>query len=155
PLRTYKWQGRQRRQAGRGRQSWRPWWRSGGILVLAELRSDGFTVFSENEVLYIEPASRLTDEQRGQVRRHKQEILRELAAEQRSASEAIAESCRRSPLPEFQAALLLGRLQACCNCAWFVFGVNPDDLGYCRRFNDDAWPFCPFKCDGFSVSDKP
>ena len=54
--------------------------------MLAELRAAGFRVTGDHGMLYVEPASRLTDDQRQLVRQHKLEVLRELADELRDAS---------------------------------------------------------------------
>ena len=57
-----------------------------------------------------------------------------------------------SLLTDFQAALVLGRLVVCANCADFHHGAEPAGLGQCQRFATGAWPFVPFACGGFAVS---
>lgn len=58
-------------------------------------------------------------------------------------------------LADFHAALVLGRLVVCGNCAHFDRGAEPAGLGHCRRFASETWPFVPFTCAGFTVSPTP
>lgn len=51
---------------------------------LAELRALGFAVTTDGKTLLIEPASRLTDALRDEIRASKLQLLHELAAESRS-----------------------------------------------------------------------
>jgi hypothetical protein len=120
--------------------------------MLAELRAAGFRVNAENGILFIDPASHLTEAQRAQVRRHKPEILRELADEARSQRLAITKTRDESCLPDYRAALVLGRLHICCNCSSYRFGAVPAALGHCQRFDVEAWPFVPIWCSGFDAS---
>jgi hypothetical protein len=55
----------------------------------------------------------------------------------------------RTWMAQFDAALKLGRLHVCCNCARFSFGIDRAGFGHCERFNIEAWPFVPFWCAGF------
>ena len=125
--------------------------------MLAELRAAGFHVTEDRGTLYIDPASRLTDEQRARVRRHKPAILRELAAEADTTNKARESAAKHAGpgLSDFRAALALGRLHVCCNCRQFEFAADPTALGHCRRFHVETWPFVPFWCVGFTSSTTP
>ena len=78
-----------------------------------------------------------------------------LASMSRSRREAITQARDAAPLCDFWAALTLGRLMLCGNCARFNFGEEPAQLGHCRRFDVEAWPFVPFWCSGFELSATP
>jgi hypothetical protein len=69
--------------------------------------------------------------------------------------EAIRTARDRAPLADFRAALVLGRLHVCCNCAAFTFGSDPAGLGHCRRFTTEAAAFVPFWCAGFEGAVRP
>ena len=58
-------------------------------------------------------------------------------------------------LAEYRAALLLGRLVICANCSAFIPADDPYGLGRCSRYTEEAWPFVPFKCVGFDISERP
>lgn len=58
-------------------------------------------------------------------------------------------------LTDFQAALVLGRLFICGNCAYFTAGTDPGGLGHCRQFSAATWPFVPFICGSFRMSPRP
>ena len=75
-------------------------------------------------------------------------ILAFLEAERVAAARKIADA----DLSDFRVALMLGRLHVCCNCQQFEFADDPATLGYCQRFNAEAWPFVPFWCSGFQAS---
>jgi hypothetical protein len=68
---------------------------------------------------------------------------------------AIIAARDAAPLADFRAALLLGRLVICGNCAHFAFGAEAGGVGHCRRFGCEAWPFAPFVCSGFTMSPTP
>jgi hypothetical protein len=55
----------------------------------------------------------------------------------------------RTWMAQFDAALRLGRLHVCSNCARFSFAIDRAGFGHCGRFNMEAWPFVPFWCVGF------
>lgn len=58
-------------------------------------------------------------------------------------------------MADFQAALVLGPLVICGNCAFFARGAEPAGLGQCQRFATESWPFVPFTCGAFTVSPRP
>lgn len=58
-------------------------------------------------------------------------------------------------LADFRAALVLGRLVVCGNCAHFGRGAELAGLGHCRQFDAESWPFVPFVCSGFTVGPRP
>lgn len=122
--------------------------------MLAELRAAGFRVSADDGALYVEPASRLTDDQRMRVRRYKPTILRELNAEAAERRDAIKAASAAAPLADFREALALGRLHICANCSRFTFAADPAQMGNCRR-HGEVWPFVPFQCPDFSLSAKP
>jgi hypothetical protein len=66
---------------------------------------------------------------------------------------ALQESLSR--LTEFRAALVLGRLVVCGNCAHFQTAREPTCLGSCQRFQVEAWALVPFSCSGFKISAHP
>jgi hypothetical protein len=68
---------------------------------------------------------------------------------------AIAKAIEAACLTNYCAALLLGRLHLCGNCTSFQFAADPGELGQCKRFLTDTWPFVPFWCSGFQISSTP
>jgi len=73
----------------------------------------------------------------------------------RARREAISKSWDAEAPREYFAALLLGRLSLCGNCAQFQFGEDPAALGQCTHFHCEAWPFVPFSCSEFKASPTP
>lgn len=74
----------------------------------------------------------------------------------------ISDISRRTPshthfeaLSNHRAALSLGQLHICCNCAHFRFPIQDTAPGECGRFHLEAWPFVPFWCSGFTPSHAP
>lgn len=122
--------------------------------MLAELRAEGFKVSTDQGLLYVEPASALSEEQRERIRRHKISIIRELRAEAAEFRQAIATARDAAFLSDFKAALRTGRQHICSNCDRFQFGANPAETGHCER-HGPVWPFVPIACPDFLLSPSP
>lgn len=52
-------------------------------------------------------------------------------------------------LREFETALKTGRLVICAQCVSFDFAADPREIGRCRHFSVESYPFAPFSCDRF------
>jgi hypothetical protein len=75
-----------------------------------------------------------------------------------SATETIdpIQSARDQAMPflrDFQHALQKGALVVCFQCTQFAFGESTG-LGRCARYQVEAWPFAPFRCEGFERRKK-
>jgi hypothetical protein len=115
----------------------------------------GLILTTHGSTLLVEPRSGLTDELRALIRAEKPAILEELAAEAAERRKAIKSARDAAPLSEYDAALILGRLYLCGNCAAFQFFSDPAGLGRCSSFKVETWPFIPFWCAGFEASRTP
>jgi hypothetical protein len=124
------------------------------MALLAELREQGVRLSADGETVTVRPRAALTDALRATIRMHKAAILRELAAEAVNRRKAIAAARDAAPLSEYRAALILGRLHLCANCAQFTFGSEPT-RGQCRLFGVEAIAFVPFQCPDYQVSASP
>jgi hypothetical protein len=126
-------------------------------MLLAELRAAGFSVANATDSrLIVSPASRLTQEQRAQIQRHKPAILRELAAEAAERRQLIAAAAQASSLEEWRAALVLGHLHVCGNCSRYAFGADPAGLGSCALHGDGFVAFAmPIHCPDFKPNAAP
>jgi TubC N-terminal docking domain len=124
-------------------------------MLLAKLRASGLQVTADGDALLVEPRGTLTDQNRAMIRMHKHGILKDLAREREEHRRAIIAAREVAGLNDFHAALHLGRLQLCANCAGFTFASDPACLGHCARFGVEAWPFAPFRCSGYKVSATP
>ena len=85
----------------------------------------------------------------------KQVLERQPISGEADVRRAIGKAIEAARLTHYSAALLLGRLQLCGNCAGFQFAADPAALGHCTRFGVEAWPFVAFRCLGFEVSTAP
>jgi hypothetical protein len=124
-------------------------------MLLANLRASGLSIASDGEALIVEPRSAITEQTRALIRTHKHAILQELARERIDHSRAIVAAREGAKLGNFRAALHLGHLHICGNCASFRFAPDPAALGHCTRFTVEAWAFVPFTCPRFEVSAAP
>jgi hypothetical protein len=117
-----------------------------GLALLAQLRERGLRVSTQDGLLLVEPRSLLTDELRGQIRAGKAALIHELADELIANREAVG---------AFGAALIMGHLVICANCARFLPNPDATALGRCGRLDVESWAFAPFACGGFAVSKRP
>jgi hypothetical protein len=126
-------------------------------VLLAQLRSAGFRVAGGADAsLIVSPASRLSEERRVQVRLHKHEILRELAAEAAERHATILAASDAAGLEAWCAPLILGRLHLCGNCDRYTFGSDPADLGTCALHGEGLVALAmPFHCPDFQASGTP
>jgi hypothetical protein len=84
------------------------------------------------------------------------ELAKEVANRQPFRGDLVVRGAiEAAPLSEYSAALILGHLHICGNCAAFRFCSDPAGLGRCLRFNAETAPFVPFWCAGFEVSRTP
>lgn len=74
--------------------------------VLARLRTEGFTVIAADGRLIVKPASRLTDDHRGLIRHHQQELLSYLSEAGREWFE------ERAAILEFDAGMSRAEAEA-------------------------------------------
>lgn len=73
---------------------------------LSELQSSGFELFVDGDLLKITPASKLTDEQRHQIKSHKPEIIAALKSEQADRLEDFTElDHERAAITEYDGGL--------------------------------------------------
>ena len=116
--------------------------------VLQRARALGIVLSGDGGKLrYEAPTGCPTLELRQALTLHKVAILKLLEVER------MTTGMRTGPRPsDFRAALMLGRLHVCCNCALFNFAPDPAGLGRCRHFGVEAWPFVPFWCSAFVAS---
>jgi hypothetical protein len=125
-------------------------------MLLAKLRASGLRVAADGDALVVEPRAALNEETRAIIRMHKRAILQELERERAEHGGTIAKAIEAARLVDYRAALLLGRLHLCGNCAHFKFGAGPAGPGACAVFVEELLPFAmPFYCAKFQVSATP
>jgi hypothetical protein len=86
----------------------------------------------------------------------KQVLERQPISGEADVRRAIGRAIEAARLTDFRAALILGRLHLCGNCAHYSFGADPATSGSCELFGDGLMPFAmPFYCVKFVPSVAP
>jgi len=110
--------------------------------LLDRYREAGYAISREGNGLRVEAEHPVSDRMREVFRQKKAELFKELSVE-------------GADLDSYRHALWLGTLVVCGNCRHFQFADDPAELGQCRCFAVEAWPFVPFPCSGFEPGAAP
>jgi hypothetical protein len=123
--------------------------------VLGSLRGLGLRVRAQDQKLFVEPRSAITEEIKSTIRINKGAILRELEIEGAKRCAAVIAARDAAGLDYWRAALVLGHLHLCGNCDSYAFGADPAGLGSCKKHGDGLLAYLPFSCRDFVASKFP
>ena len=105
--------------------------------VIKRLESKGFRLEAAGSKLRVNPAGKLTPEQRQWLQTHKQELLTALLSRTDTHLADIADTFNATCVDRVPADSAPWRVTRCCDCAHFERTDHPN-LGHCARGQPEA-----------------